>query len=168
MEVKDMYSTCGAGHHHSNCNAYHTYFCISCKSSFHSSSDKECPEYKSQLKALNACNSENQMPYFPMEEIWTQAILPSKPTGPIILSHPPTFNTVVLQQHTLNWMQNQQTEKTQQPSTDSVINSRTLVSLGQHKPNCTPTQLREANTANTPNPAPAVNIECLCTSYCLM
>jgi len=88
MEKKDTCGTCRGEHHHSNCNSYCTYYCVNCKSTSHSSADKECPEYKAQLNVLNAHTPENLMPYFLTDELWMQVTLPPKPSGPIILPHP--------------------------------------------------------------------------------
>ena len=74
-EDKDTCGTCGGEHQHAKCNSYRMYFCVNCRSSSRSSSDKECPEYKAQLAILNARTPENSMPYFPTEETWTQVSL---------------------------------------------------------------------------------------------
>jgi len=135
----DVKDTCTGEHRHSKCNSYSTYYCISCKSSPHSSSDKECPKYKAQLESLNARTPENSMPYFPTEEPWTQVSLPPKPSGPIIHSQPPSERThppgpTNIQQQTINQMLQQQEQNPQQTPSAPIINRRTLVPLGCSKP----------------------------------
>ena len=159
-ETKDTCGTCGGGHCHTKCNSHRTYYCANCKTNAHSSADKGCPEYQIQLAILNACTPENQMPYFPTEEPWTQVLLPPKPTGPIVHPHPPSTeapqsNAAVLCQQTINWTAKHQEGKARQLLSGPVINSRTLVPLGQSKPRCMPPPPRsvDANGANIPNPS---------------
>ena len=159
-ETKDTCGTCGGGHHHMKCNSYCTYYCANCKTNAHSSADKGCPEYQIQLAILNARTLENQMPYFPTEEPWTQVLLPPKPTGPIIHPHTPSTeapqpNATVLRQQTINWTANHQEGKDRQSSSGPVINSRTLVPLRRSKPRHTPPPPRpiDADGANIPNPS---------------
>jgi len=155
MEKKDICSTCGGEHCHSNCNSYRTYYCVNCRSTSHSSTDKECPEYKAQLDALNACIPENSMPYFPTDELWTQVTLPPKPPGPIILPHPHPAethrpDTANNQQRTLDWMLEKQTGKPNKHPEAPVINGRTLVPLVRSKQNQTPTHSRPTPPSSTP------------------
>jgi len=156
-EEKDTCGTCAGEHRHSKCNSYRTYFCISCKSSSHSSSDKECPEYKTQLEALNAHIPENSMPYFPTEEPWTQVSLPPKPKGPIIQTQPPADKTTMehdptdLQQRTIEWTIQRRAPGPQQPPSAPVVNGRTLVPLGHSKPKRMPTPPSPVNPNSTPS-----------------
>ena len=143
-KTKDTCGTCASEHCHSKCNSYCTYYCMNCRSPSHSSSDKECPEYKTQLEALNARTPENSMLYFPTEELWTQVSLPPKPTGPIIHSQPPVEGTpqqcpAVIQQRTIDWMLQRQTDRPQHSTSAPIVNGRMLVPLGSSKPNRTPT-----------------------------
>ena len=133
-ETKDTCGTCGGEHHHTKCNSYRTYHCVNCKTNAHSSADKECPEYQIQLTILNTHTPENQMPYFPTDELWTQVLVPPKSMGPIIHPHPPTPEThqpgtAALHQWTLNWMAKHQAGKTRQSATGPVVNGRTLTPL---------------------------------------
>jgi len=158
-EVKDTCGTCAGEHRHSKCNSYRTYYCISCKSSSHSSSDKECPEYKAQLESLNACTPENSMPYFPTEEPWMQVSLPPKPLGPIIHSQPPSERThppgpTNVQQQTINRMLQRQEQNPQQTPSAPIINGRTLVPLGRSKPIHTSTPSSPAAPDKTPSTPP--------------
>ena len=162
-EEKDTCGTCGGKHQHSNCNAYHTYRCVNCRSREHGSSDREYPEYIAQRDALNTHTPENPMPFFPMEEPWTQVLLPPKPPGPIIHSQPPPPpstthqpDVAAIQQRTINWMLKRQAEKTGQPSTAPVINGRMLIPLGRKKPRNPSSQTGSApyNTPPVPSPPP--------------
>ena len=88
-------STCAKDHCMSNCKSYQTYYCVTCQTDLHGSTDRCCPEYIKCQEALNARTPENSMPYFPTEEIWTHFDLPPCQTAPImktrqLISHPPT------------------------------------------------------------------------------
>jgi len=139
-EEKDTCGTCGGEHCHTSCNSYRTLYCVNCRSPSHSSTDKECPEYKSQLKALNARTPENSMPYFPTEEPWMQVALPPKPSGPITPSQPHPAEAcqpddTSVQQWTLDWMVERQAKKPSKHLDAPVVNGRTLVPLGHSKQN---------------------------------
>lgn len=77
--LKDVCGTCGKNHRTDTCNAYRTFFCVSCNSQDHASWNRNCPEFENRCAGIDAKLPENSMPYFPTDEDWTQVMLPPKP-----------------------------------------------------------------------------------------
>ncbi|KAG1864107.1 hypothetical protein C8R48DRAFT_602077, partial [Suillus tomentosus] len=75
----DVCGTCGKNHRTNECNAYKTFYCVSCNSQNHASWDRNCPEFRNRCAGIDAKLPENSMPYFPTNEDWTQVMLPPKP-----------------------------------------------------------------------------------------
>ena len=76
---KDICGTCGKNHRTPECNAYKTFYCVSCNSHDHASWNRDCPEFESRCAKIDAKLPENSMPYYPTNEDWTQVMLPPKP-----------------------------------------------------------------------------------------
>ena len=94
-ETKDTCSTCGKEHRTSLCRSYQTFYCATCQTDRHASSNRDCPEYVKRQAALDMKTLENAMPYFLTEAHWTQAPLPPRQKTPIVTTkaptnHPPT------------------------------------------------------------------------------
>ena len=94
-ETKDTCSTCGKEHRTSLCRSYQTFYCATCQTDRHASSNRDCPEYVKHQAVLDAKTPENAMPYFLTEAHWTQAPLPPRQKTPIVTTkaptnHPPT------------------------------------------------------------------------------
>ncbi|KIM58262.1 hypothetical protein SCLCIDRAFT_95567, partial [Scleroderma citrinum Foug A] len=70
-EPKDTCGTCTKEHCTKKCHSFQTFYCISCCTDRHASSDRNCPKYRKHQEALNVKTPENSMPYFPTEEAWT-------------------------------------------------------------------------------------------------
>ncbi|KAG2084961.1 uncharacterized protein F5147DRAFT_795047 [Suillus discolor] len=75
----DVCGTCGKNHRTNECNAYKTFYCVSCNSQNHASWDRNCPEFGNRCAGIDAKLPENSMPYFPTDKDWTQVMLPPKP-----------------------------------------------------------------------------------------
>lgn len=58
-EMKDTCGTCAKEHCTNNCCSYQTFYCVSCHTDRHASSDRNCPEYVKRQEALNAKTPEN-------------------------------------------------------------------------------------------------------------
>ena len=82
-ENGDTCGTCAGNHRMNVCTAYKTYRCVNCGSTDHRSWGCKCPEFIQRCHDLDTNTPENQMPYFPTSELWTQVLLPPKPTGSI-------------------------------------------------------------------------------------
>ena len=89
-QTVDTCGSCAHEHRDRNCNTYGTYYCVNCESQTHRSRDRCCPDFQRRCAELDARSPENAMPYFnPTDELWTQALLPPRPDGPIKLAQPP-------------------------------------------------------------------------------
>ncbi|KAG1728963.1 uncharacterized protein EDB91DRAFT_1006498, partial [Suillus paluster] len=51
--------TCGKSHHTNDCNAYRTFYCVSCDSQEHASWDRKCPEFESKCVGIDSKHPEN-------------------------------------------------------------------------------------------------------------
>ncbi|KAI6037447.1 hypothetical protein BKA83DRAFT_4486480 [Pisolithus microcarpus] len=51
--------------------------------------DRHCPQFIKRCTSMDERTPENSMPYFPMEEAWTQVLAPPKPTLQLIKTRPP-------------------------------------------------------------------------------
>ncbi|KAG1817232.1 uncharacterized protein BJ212DRAFT_1270677, partial [Suillus subaureus] len=76
---KDICGTCGKNHQTDTCNAYHTFYCISCNLHDHASWNRNCPEFENCCTGIDTKLPENSMPYFSTNEDWTQVMLALKP-----------------------------------------------------------------------------------------
>ena len=70
--------TCTHWHRTSDCNNLDLHFSTPCSMSGHASWDRSCPVFQSKCDDINTRTEENQMPYFPMPEVWTQVKEPLK------------------------------------------------------------------------------------------
>lgn len=77
---EDACGTCAGNHRTTSCTFPQSRYCVNCKTDEHSSSDRKCPEFIKRCMAMDERTPENNMPYFPMEEEWTQVLLPPRPT----------------------------------------------------------------------------------------
>ncbi|KAG2741123.1 hypothetical protein P692DRAFT_201672574, partial [Suillus brevipes Sb2] len=68
---RDVCGTCADNHRTSDCNAYKTVRCTSCRTDTHASWSRQCPEFDRKCTELNAKYPENSLPYFPTCEAWT-------------------------------------------------------------------------------------------------
>ena len=132
---KDTCGSCAENHRSSACPSEKPPFCVNCNSADHSSSSRKCPEFLRKCQDLNARTPENSMPYFPTEEEWTQAPLPPKATGPIILARPPrppnsnsTQSVKTTQQTTIN----RYYRPSQKQPTQSAVSTKTQPSASAH------------------------------------
>lgn len=88
-QEKDTCSKCAGEHRFTQCSTPDTLFCVNCQSNNHSSADRHCPQFIKRRAALDERTPENNMPYFPTEEAWTQALAPPKPSTPLIQTRLP-------------------------------------------------------------------------------
>ncbi|KIK13671.1 hypothetical protein PISMIDRAFT_17819 [Pisolithus microcarpus 441] len=86
---EDSCGTCAGNHRVTACTSPQTPRCVNCQTDSHSSSDRKCPEFLKRCKALDEHTPENNMPYFPTEEPWTQVLLPPRPTTALNPTIPP-------------------------------------------------------------------------------
>ena len=69
----DICGTCAQHHRTSTCtNAAHPH-CVSCGIAGHASWDRNCPVFQRKCAEMNNRLEENNMPYYPTSEVWTQA-----------------------------------------------------------------------------------------------
>ena len=78
MASVDTCGTCGEEHRTSECKNSEKMFCVSCKSNTHSSWDRDCPEFRRRCDQYDENYPENNLPYFPTEDSWTQIPRPYK------------------------------------------------------------------------------------------
>jgi hypothetical protein len=64
--------TCGGEHCTNVCQNRSKLWCISCQTTNHASWDRNCPEFQRRCYLMDEQNPENNMPYFPMEQDWSQ------------------------------------------------------------------------------------------------
>jgi hypothetical protein len=103
----DVCRTCGSNNHQiGNCNNMNTKKCMSCNSNNHTSWDQNCPTFLQRCKEQNACNPENNMPFFPSMEVWSWASSPPTQVMPA-LQAPSFLNQVTHPPHT-QWLQQTQ------------------------------------------------------------
>jgi hypothetical protein len=115
MSTTDTCAACSGDHRSNLCNIKDRLHCVSCRSNDHASSDRKCPEFVRRCKTLDSHTPENDMPYFPMEELWTQVLSPASPLpaivptcAPLPQRQEPTLGNIVVNQ--------QQTQRKHQPS----------------------------------------------------
>src|SRR6266481_7649906 len=75
------FNTCGtcAGHHRmADCTQWNRLCCTPCKVDGHASWDRQCPTFIHKCEELNTRLTENNMPYFPTNELWTHVLQPPK------------------------------------------------------------------------------------------
>src|SRR6266481_4898681 len=105
----DTCGTCAQGHRTDTCTNTARPHCVSCGTGGHASWDRACPIFQHKCREMNDRLEDNSMPYFPMEEAWTQVWEPPKV---VYVGPPPPFPLRVPQearggagmaQSTLNW-----------------------------------------------------------------
>ncbi|EIM91023.1 uncharacterized protein STEHIDRAFT_37221, partial [Stereum hirsutum FP-91666 SS1] len=60
----DVCGTCGGAHRSHTCSSYKTFLCVSCGTSSHTSSSRECPTFLQLCDEYDARNPDNAMPFF--------------------------------------------------------------------------------------------------------
>ena len=90
---RDTCGTCAKNHRTNACPSSKIVHCVSCNTEDHASWSRSCPEFKRKSQALDENTPENQMPYFPTDEPWTQVNLPPKPTSQLASTRPPPPRT---------------------------------------------------------------------------
>ena len=83
MAGYDACSTCTHHHRMFNCSNLDQQFCTPCSMSSHASWDRNCPVFQRKCDEMNVRMEENQMPYFPIPEVWMQVKEP-----PNVISNP--------------------------------------------------------------------------------
>jgi hypothetical protein len=68
--------TCGHAHRTAKCDGTYGNYCMPCRLEGHTSWSRDCPTFEAKCNEMNARIQENTMPYFPTDELWTQAIEP--------------------------------------------------------------------------------------------
>ena len=81
----DVCGTCTGHHHTPDCTNRAHPRCVSCQVTGHASWDRQCPTFTHKCEEMNARLTENQMPYFLMDELWTHISQPPRP----LYQHPP-------------------------------------------------------------------------------
>lgn len=74
----DKCGTCAGAHRTATCNS-RTYHCTPCDSAGHASWSRECPTFREKCAQMDKRLPENGMPYYPTDEVWTQAAAPVSP-----------------------------------------------------------------------------------------
>lgn len=72
----DKCGTCAGEHRTMTCNSK-AYRCVSCGTAGHASWSRECPTFKVKCMQMDKRLPENSMPYYPTDEVWTQAEAPA-------------------------------------------------------------------------------------------
>jgi hypothetical protein len=78
LAAHDTCGTCSQRHRTSNCTNTQRPHCVPCGIAGHASWDRNCPIFQRKCSELNDRVDENNMPYFPTVEIWTQVREPPK------------------------------------------------------------------------------------------
>ena len=151
----DTCGSCADNHRSSTCPSEKPPYCVSCKSTDHSSASRKCPEFIRKCQELNARTPENTMPYFPTEEEWTQVPLPPKATGPIVPTRPPAapLSARIKPQQTKinNYYGTSQKQATQSPTNPGARpSSPSLSSTPAHTSAPAPTQQAPQNSSEAP------------------
>lgn len=74
----DICGTCALPHRTSSCTTDDHLRCVSCKVTGHASWARNCPVFLQKCYELNERVDENNMPYFPTQEAWTQVMEPPR------------------------------------------------------------------------------------------
>jgi hypothetical protein len=77
-KIQDSCGTCAHNHRTAECTNHERPRCIPCNTDSHSSWDRSCPTFPRKCGELNEGMEENQMPYYPTREPWTQVREPPK------------------------------------------------------------------------------------------
>jgi hypothetical protein len=88
----DTCANCGNNHQTTDCTTKDKQYCTACETTDHSSRDRDCPTFIKRCKSLDKRYPDNQLPYFPMNDEWTQATAPPKPPPYQKLPPPPPKN----------------------------------------------------------------------------
>ena len=75
---KDICGTCALQHCTTACMNGDNPRCVSCKMAGHASWDHSCPVFQQKCHELNERINDNNMPYFPTPETWTQVMEPPR------------------------------------------------------------------------------------------
>ena len=100
---REICGTCTLQHHTTTCTNGDNPWCMSCKAPRHASWDRHCPIFQQKCHELNKKINDNNMPYFPTLEPWTQVMEPpwsAPPLRKVAWAAPPTNRPIQL---TLNW-----------------------------------------------------------------
>ena len=76
--TKDTCGTCGDSHRTNLCTNKDKRYCVTCKSTNHTSWDRNCPEFNRRCYLVDKKNLENSLTYFPTEQDWTLAPRPTR------------------------------------------------------------------------------------------
>ena len=74
---RDTCAKCAGEHRTTDCDGRGSPHCTPCGGE-HASWDRDCPSYEAEVAKFNNRNLENNMPYFPTDEAWTQEITPTE------------------------------------------------------------------------------------------
>ena len=105
IALHDTCGTCAQHHRMDTCTNIACPHCVSCGLAGHSSWDRSCPVFLRKCSGMNDRLEENNMPYFPTSEVWTQVKEPPK----MVYVVPPPQNSAGprwndgLTQSTLPW-----------------------------------------------------------------
>ena len=80
LATEDTCGSCGGQHRTNACQNKEKRWCVTCRSADHASWDRNCPEFIRRCYLLDERNPENNMPYFPTEQDWTQTPRPNRLT----------------------------------------------------------------------------------------
>ena len=102
----DMCGTCTQRHRTDTCKNTARPHCISCGTAGHASWSRACPVFQWRCNEMNNRLEDNNMPYFPTAEPWTQVREPPKVV--YVMSPPPcpvqhSGNGIGMTQATLLW-----------------------------------------------------------------
>jgi hypothetical protein len=86
---QDICGTCGGLHRTANCDNPTVRYCTPCGDKGHSTWDRNCPTFQRKCQDQDTRSPENNMPYFPTDEDWTQVTEPTNPPRPQQLPHLP-------------------------------------------------------------------------------
>ncbi|KAG2758110.1 hypothetical protein P692DRAFT_20842749 [Suillus brevipes Sb2] len=75
----DTCANCGNNHRTTDCTTKDKQYCIACETTDHLSRDRDCPTFIKRCESLDKRYPDNQLPYFPTNDEWTQATAPPKP-----------------------------------------------------------------------------------------
>jgi hypothetical protein len=75
---EDTCGTCGGKHRTNACQNREKLWCVTYESTYHTSWDRNCSEFNRCCFLMDERNPENSMPYFPMEQEWSQLVRPSR------------------------------------------------------------------------------------------
>jgi len=86
---KDTCAKCAGEHRTTDCDGRGGLHCVPCGGN-HASWDRDCPSYESKVAKFNNRYLENNMPYFPTDEAWTQELSPAEQKKSPTMRNKPT------------------------------------------------------------------------------